>query len=481
MNVFDAFRHQVRHQPTAPAICAPGTQFNLVSYGRLDALANNVARRALETGLTGGDIVAIRCADSVLHWALILGLARIGTITLSTIDPMLPAECRIAATLTDTPGAFQNGGRIVPVDPAWTHGDGRPPATVPEPGHDDIARIILTSGTTGHAKAVALRHDMIIHRLQAYDVAFGSRIPACTRTFVDVGISANIGFLLGLYMLSRGGMLLLRGSDAATTLQAFTLYDAQCMVASPGGLAEFLDYYERSPAFSPPFEALLSVGSYLSKPLADRLRASICSHVVSAYGATECSPVASAPAHHISGTPGAVGYVAPGITIETTTPDGRVLAAGSEGLIRYRGHTCVAGYMGNPPGSEALFRDGWFYPGDIGRVTTDGMLVISGREKAIIDLGGDKISPDAIEAALLAFPGVVHAAAFGRPNTLGIEEVWVAFTSHGTLNADAIRAHCMRMLPAAQVPARIFQVPDIPRNAAGKIDRRKLLELGQSA
>ena len=481
MNVFDAFRHQVRHQPTAPAICAPGTQFNLVSYGRLDAFANNVARRALENGLACGDVIAIRCADAVLHWALILGLARIGAITVSTLDPMLPVECRITATLTDAPAAFQNGGRIVPIDATWTQGDGTPPTTSPHPNQDDTARIILTSGTTGRAKAVALSHDMIIRRLQAYDVAFGSRIPACTRAFVDVGISANIGFLWGLYLLARGGMLLLRGIDAATTLQAFTLYNAQCMVASPGGLAEFLDYYERSPAFSPPFEVLLSVGSYLSKPLADRLRASMCSHVISAYGATECSPVASAPAHHISGIPGAVGYVAPGMQIETVDGEGRTLPLFAEGLIRYRGHTCVADYLGHPSGSEAFFRDGWFYPGDVGRVTAEGVLIITGREKTIIDLGGDKISPDAIEAAMLAFPGVVHAAAFGRPNPLGIEEVWVAFTSHGALNADAIRTHCKRMLPANHVPVRIFQVPDIPRNAAGKIDRPKLLKLGQNA
>lgn len=482
MNVFDAFRCQMRHQPTAPAICAPGTRFNLVSYGRLDAFANNIARRALANGIQRGETIAIRCSDPILHWSLILGLARIGAVTVSILDPVIPPECRVTATVSDAAGTLQNAGRIVPVDAGWTDGDGTPPpAAVAEPDHTADARMILTSGTTGRAKAVALSHAMIVRRLQAYDATFGGRIPACTRTFVDVGVSANIGFLWGLYMLSRGGLLVLRGSDAATTLQSFTLYNVQCMVASPGGLAEFLDYYERSPAFASPFEAVLSVGSYLSKPLADRLRATLCSHVVSAYGATECSPVAAAPAHHIGGTPGAVGYVAPGIALETATADGRALAAGSEGLIRYRGHTCVAGYVGDPPGSEAFFRDGWFYPGDVGRVTADGMLVISGREKAIIDLGGDKISPDAIEAALMAFPGVVHAAAFGRPNSLGIEEVWVAFTSHGTLNADAIRAHCTRLLPASQIPARIFQVPDIPRNAAGKTDRRKLLELGRSA
>jgi len=474
LNIFDAFQHQVRHQPTAPAICAPGTQFNLVSYGRLNAFANTIAQHAFANGIKRGDTVAILCADVVLHWALILGLGRIGAVTLSSLDPALPVECRVTATITDQSGAFQNAGRIIQLDTGWTAGDGQPTSVETEPDRSATARIILTSGTTGRAKAVALSHDMIVRRLQAYDVAFGGRIPACTRTFVDVGITANIGFLWGVYMLARGGMLVLRGSDAATTMQAFTLYQVQCMVASPAGLAEFLDYYERSPAFASPFWAVLSVGSYLAKPLAERLRASLCSHTVSGYGATECSPVAAAPAQHIGDIPGAVGYVAPGMILQTVDGAGRVLTPGIEGLIRYRGHTCVDGYLGNPPGSAAFFRDGWFYPGDIGRVTAEGVLVISGREKAIIDLGGDKISPDAIEGTLMAFPGVSLAAALGSPNALGIEEVWAAVTSSERLDLEAVRAHCARMLPAAQVPARVVQVAEIPRNAAGKIDRRKL-------
>jgi fatty-acyl-CoA synthase len=376
-------------------------------------------------------------------------------------------------------GGVRNAARVVTVDQGWISGAGKPPANEPELDRHATARIILTSGTTGRAKAVALSHDIIVRRLQAFDVAFGNRIPTCTRTFVDVGIAANIGFLWGLYMLARGGTLFLRGRDAAETMQAFTLYQVQCMVASPGGMAEFLDYYEHSPAFSSPFEAILSVGSLLSKPLADRVRASLCSHLVSGYGATEGNPVAAAPAHHLGDLAGAVGYVAPGMIVQSANA-GRALAPGAEGLIRFRGHTCVDGYLGNPPGSEAFFRDGWFYPGDIGRITADGVLVISGREKTIIDLGGDKISPEAIEAALMSYPGIILAAAFGQPNSLGIEEAWVAVTANSALDSDAMRAHCARKLPAGQVPARIVQVPEIPRNAAGKIDRRRLQEMAKT-
>ena len=98
----------------------------------------------------------------------------------------------------------------------------------PDTEHDRhaIARIILTSGTTGDQRAVALSHDLIWRRIQTYDYAFGNRFPACARIFVDVGIAANSGYLWPIYVLSRGGTVFVRGSDPAETMQALSLYRA---------------------------------------------------------------------------------------------------------------------------------------------------------------------------------------------------------------------------------------------------------------
>ncbi len=135
----------------------------------------------------------------------------------------------------------------------------------------------------------------------------------------------------------------------------------------------------------------------------------------------------------------------------------------------------------NPPGSDVFFRDGWFYPGDIGRVTEHGMMVVTGREKNIIDLGGNKISPERVEAALMSYPGVSFAAALGVPNALGIEEICVAVTGSAGLDPQAMRDHCALRLPAGEAPIRVVQVADIPRLAIGRVDRRKLQEMLKSS
>ncbi|MGZ3411174.1 MAG: class I adenylate-forming enzyme family protein [Xanthobacteraceae bacterium] len=484
MNIVDAFLFQARHQPTALAVCLPGSHHNTVSYARLEMWVNNVASRARAAGLKRADVIAIVTADPVFNLALTLGLTRIGAATLSPSSSRLPAELQIDAVLTDVPGDFQNAKRVMAVDQTWMMGTGEPPAAETAAGYGGGsagARIVLTSGTTGDPKAVLLSHEMMLRRLQAYDVAFGNVLPTCGRFFLDLGIAASFGYTWMLYILARGGAIFLRGSDPAETMQAFDLYKVQCMIAAPSGVSQFLDYYERSPAFTCPFEVMLASGSLLSRALSERVRARMCANLLATYGSTEISPVAMAPAHRIAHIDGAVGYVAPWVEIEAVDGQDKPLAPGHEGMIRMRGHTCVDGYLGQPVGSDSIFRDGWFYPGDIGTVSEDRLLTIVGRQQAVINVGGDKISPELIETTIAAFPGVIHAAAFSRPNDVGIQQIWAIVTASDDLDLAAVREHCSRLLAPPFVPVKVLQLRQLPLNEMGRVDRKLLPELAASA
>jgi acyl-CoA synthetase (AMP-forming)/AMP-acid ligase II len=476
LHIVAPFFAQARYQPAAAAICAPGTRFNVVSYGRLEAMANNIARRAGATGLKRGDTVAILCGDPIFHLALYLGLARIGVITLSNRDAMFPRELPVGAIVTDNPAAVGSRLPVVYADPTWIEGNGTPPPNdtmIDFRDGSEIARYALTSGTTGFAKAVALSHDQMLLRLQAYDVIFGP-LAQCGRVFIDMSMATSFGYALTLHVLSRGGTVFCRGNDPAETMQAFGLYNVECMIAAPAGVAEFLEYYEQSPAFHSPFRLILASGSLLSRALNDRVRARMCSQLIATYAATELSPAASAPAHRIQDIPNAVGYVAPWVSMQAVDASDRPLKPGEEGVIRMRGHNLVSGHVGNPPGSERTFRDGWFYPGDIGRVNDDRLLIITGRETAVINLGGDKVSPERIEGVLTSIPGVRDAAVLGRPNALGNSEIWAAVVGDTEPNAAALRAGCAKQLPPDLLPVRFVRLPSIPRNAMGRIERDKL-------
>jgi acyl-CoA synthetase (AMP-forming)/AMP-acid ligase II len=480
LNIVSVFLAQARYQPAAPAVCAPGTHFNVVSYGRLEGMSNSIARHAMAAGLRRGNTVAILAGDPIFHFALYLGLTRIGVVTLSSRDAIFPNELQVDAIVSDNPRAITSTIRVVGADLGWTMGDSKPlpgDAAFEVDGGGLPARVVLTSGTTGEPKAVALSHDDLIRRLQAYDVVFGNRFSACSRTFIDMTLATSFGYALTMHVLSRGGTVFYRGRDAAETMQAFGLYNVQCMIAAPIGVAEFLDYYERSPSFGCPFELMLASGSLLSRTLSERVRARMCSNLLATYAATELSPACAAPAYRIAHIPGAVGYVMPWVEMQAVDEADRPLKPGTEGRIRMRGHNCVSGYVGNPPGSELFFRDGWFYPGDIGTVTEDRLLIIAGRENAVINLGGDKVSPEKIEAALMSCPGIKDAAVFSYPNAMGVEEIWAAVVTDGELNSGAVRAHCARQLHDDFVPRHILRVAGIARNAMGRIERSQLTDL----
>ncbi|MPZ40567.1 MAG: AMP-binding protein [Rhizobiales bacterium] len=477
MNIVDPILFQCKLNPPAAAICAPGTTFNVVSYGRLERFIHNVSRVGLSLGLEAGQIVAISVKDTIFHVAIILGLTRLGVITLSASELNLPKELRVDAVVTDTPRPIASGPRIILANADWTNGDGAPLADkqVYRGKDDDLCRIMLTSGTTGEPKAIAFSHRMLFERLTRFHYVTGSRLPSAMRLYSDLGIAQSTTFRCTLFMLWRGGTMFFYGDSPESTVQALDLYKVQGMVAGPFSLAEHLKFYEAQDAFQCTLDHIICLGAQLSKSLSERVRARMCANLFSVYGATEVSTVACAPAHAVANVPGAVGYVVPGVIVEIVDAAGKRLPAGREGIVRIRSPYNVGGYLGDRDNSASAFRDGCFYPGDMGYLTPDRVLVIIGRESTVLNLGGDKVNPERIEQVLLSFPGITQAAAFGILNPMGIEELSVAVVSD-SFDERALRAHCERHLPPGFVPLHFLSMNKIPMTETGKIDRRRLVE-----
>ena len=480
MNIVEPILFQAKHNAPAPAMCAPGMALGLISYGRLAQFINNIGRRALSLGLPPDAIVAVQIHDPILHSAIVLGLANIGLATVSVREAAFPAGLHVHAFVTDAPTAAPPGSiKVVSAGMDWTQGDGLPP----EPHQlyrgagDALCRISLTSGSTGEAKAIGFTHRMQADRLARYTHAYGGNFPDCARIFSDLGLPSSVGFRHMLHVLSRGGTFFFPGATPMDTLQTFELYRVQGLIASPGGLSGFLKFYEENSAFHCSFETIIATGSPLSKQLSERVRARLCSQLVYYYGTTETGTVSSAPAHTLADIPGAVGYVTPGVTVEIVDNDGRLLPAGSEGALRIRSPINVDRYLDDPALSQVAFRDGCFYTGDTGTLMKDGMLVVTGREKDVLNLGGDKIRPQAVEDVLTAFEGVSQAAAFTMPNAIGIDEVCALIVPTGRIDVAALLVHCRRNLPELCVPARFHAVERLPRNENGKIERHRLASI----
>jgi acyl-CoA synthetase (AMP-forming)/AMP-acid ligase II len=400
-------------------------------------------------------------------------------VTVSRYDERILDAVKIDAVIADKYPASMNFSQVILADLSWTRGDGNPLESheVHQGSADDICRIILTSGSTGEPKAIAFTHNMLADRIARHMIVLGSRLPSCSRIYSDLPISTAFGFRFLFYTLWRGGTFFFPGETFAATASAFEEFKVQCWLSSPGGLEILLKGYERFPTLPCEIETVIVPGDVLPKTLSDRIRARICPHVMSVYGATETTTTASAPVHFLGDIADAVGFAVPGVSLEIVNEAGEVLSRGKEGILRVKSRYAVNGYLGDPAASARAFRDGWFYPGDIAVLEENNLLRIVGRQDAVLNFGGDKVNPERIERTVSACPGVTECAAFGVPGELGLHVLWVAIVADPKLEDRALRDHCAARLPGQFQPAGFVRVDRLPRNEFGKIDRRKLPDL----
>ncbi len=187
---------------------------------------------------------------------------------------------------------------------------------------------------------------------------------------------------------------------------------------------------------------------------------------------SETDVVAQAPVSARVGRPGAVGYVVPEVDAQAVDGDDHPLPPGTDGILGIRSELCVDHYLGDPAVSARVSRDGWVYPGDMGSVSNDGMLVVAGRAIGHLRPGGPEGKARRIEEALRGVSGITDAMVFG---VAGTTTMWAAVVADDRFSYLAVKAACRELQTIA--PERILRMPSLPRNADGRVARAELVPL----
>jgi oxalate---CoA ligase len=223
-----------------------------------------------------------------------------------------------------------------------------------------------------------------------------------------------------------------------------------------------------------------SCSAALAPAVSNDLEAAFSTPILQAYGMTETAHQVSSNPLPVVGPdkPASVGLPT-GVEIQVAGPDGRPAPTARTGEVWIRGASVTSGYLNDAEANAKCFSGGWFRTGDLAYKDADGYLFLTGRIKEIVNRGGEKISPAAVDAVLQANPKIEDALSFGVPDQHYGEEINAAVVLRPGQSATEaeLKQYALARLAPFEVPKRIFFVNDLPLTGKGAPDRRRLAAL----
>ena len=466
------------------------------SFASLWALSGRLASALVAAGVTKGDRVAVQAEKSPEFIALFLACARCGAAflplntayTATEVDYFLgDAEPRVVVAAPEKAAALQDLAtrhRIPVVHTLGVSGDGtlmeasasaQAEFIGPPLGWDDLVAILYTSGTTGRSKGAMLSHGNLASN--ALTLVETWRFTAADTLLHALPVYHTHGLFTATntLLLSGGTMVFRPKFDPDEALRL--LPSVTTMMGVPTFYTRLLQHPGLTREATAQMRLFVSGSAPLLAETHAAFRARTGHAILERYGMTETNMNTSNPyeGERIAGT---VGLPLPGVSVRITEPEsGRILPTGEIGMIEVRGPNVFAGYWRMPEKTAQEFRaDGYFITGDLGRINAAGYVSIVGRGKDLIITGGLNVYPKEVEGEIDALAGVVETAVIGVPHPDFGEAVVavVVAVADTTLDEAAVLRQIETRLARFKLPKAVRFVPELPRNAMGKVQKNVL-------
>ncbi|PTR33053.1 long-chain acyl-CoA synthetase [Luteibacter sp. OK325] len=347
-------------------------------------------------------------------------------------------------------------------------------------GHDDIAFLQYTGGTTGVAKGAMLTHrNMVANMLQADAWISGSAKPGeeiivtALPLYHIFSLTAN-----GLVFTRMGALNLLITNPR--DMKGFVKELSKERFTAITGVNTLFNGLLNTPGFADlDFSALhlsLGGGMAVQRSVAERWKKTTGITLAEAYGLTETSPAACINPLDLKEYNGSIGLPIPSTYVQIWTDDGQVLPIGEVGELCIKGPQVMKGYWNRPEETaQVLDANGWLRTGDIARMDENGYVYIVDRKKDMILVSGFNVYPNEIEDIVMAHPGVAEVAAVGVDDEHSGEVVKIfVVRKDPALTEEILREYCRENLTGYKRPKQIEFRDTLPKTNVGKILRREL-------
>lgn len=480
--VLDIVRLSAERYPAELALLGttPGAT---ITYAALQEQVQRVANTLRSRGVRPSDPVLVSLPNGPTMLTAILG-----TMSAAVCAPMNPAytlgelerlaqDIGVVAVITTTASAG------APAELAHKHGlellqfgelgefreYGEFAETAIAPPDEPAPALLLhTAGTTAHPKQVPLSHANLV--AAARNVVDSLNLTPADRCLNVMPLFHSHG-LLGAAMsslLAGAGIVCTPGMDPRRFLGWASEFGCNWYTAAP----TIHQLVLQAPGDWQGFRFMRSASAPLPPQIAAALETRYGAPMIEVYGMTEAYQIAANPLPPGERRPGTVGK-ATGTEIAVLDSAGVPQLTGGDGEVVVRGPAAFRGYSSPVDANKEAFIQGWFRTGDVGRISADGYLTITGRVKEQINRGGEKISPREVEEALLDHPGITEVIAFAIPDAQLGEEIGVAIVPApgAPIDLATVRAFLTGRVAPFKVPKRVLVVDQIPKSDTGKPQR----------
>jgi acyl-CoA synthetase (AMP-forming)/AMP-acid ligase II len=345
---------------------------------------------------------------------------------------------------------------------------------------DSLSDIIYTSGTTGRPKGAMITHGQT---LRAYGIwADLAGLRATDRYLIVNPFFHTFGYKAGVIAcLTRGATMIPQPVFNVETALANIAAERVSVLPGPPTLHQsLLDHPSRDAHDLSALRLVVTGAAVVPLLLVERLRGELgVETVLTAYGLSEASGVVTMCRRGddpllIASTSG---RAIPGTEVRVVDASGAPAPTGETGEVQIRGFNVMQGYYGDTEATaETISPDGWLRTGDVGVLDASGNLRITDRIKDMFIVGGFNAYPAEIEQLLALHPEVREAAVIGVPDArLGeVGKAYVVRHPGSPLTADDLIAWSRREMANYKVPRAVEFVPELPRNASGKVLKGEL-------
>lgn len=466
-----------------------------LTFAAVEALVDRMAAGMLDDGVRPGDRVLLVSENQIPLVLMTLAATRAGAV-FSVLTPQItaasmerivgqcePALVVLSRTREDLKPAC-GGAQVCFFDDPLIPDDAEK-LPRPEGGGDGLAFLVFTSGSTGMPRGVMLSHA---------NVQFVTRAILARLCYLEtdrIGLFLPLSFDYGFYqvfyaMMTGAALYIGRPEMSGPELpKILARQEISVLPGVPTLFAGLIKMQSWRPVELPALRVLTNTGDHLPLPHIRQLqRLFPQARVFPMYGLTECKRVSILLPEEIDAHENSVGRALDGTEVWAESPEGERLPPGAVGEFIMRGPNVGLGYWRAPEETAKRYRtqpDGTrlLVTGDYGAVDAEGFLHFHARSDFMIKHRGHRMSPVEIEEAACRLPQLTAAGCIKDETR---DQLCLFITTHGEAPADAeILAALAGHLERAKLPDRLIRLPELPRTANQKVDRKALRALLSAA